>query len=232
MKSWLAVILVFGCAVQAFAQKVSYEADAEASYSGGARTKLGGSRTGNVSEQYDLAHVVVSPQWNDGPLYRFGLEYQRASFGLPDAAPLPNTLQGVSAIVGLDFPLLNSWLVRIEAQPGFYSASSDIRGRDFNIPFIIGGSYIAGADLQWVLGLSVDLNRKYPVIPAVGVRWKFTDRWVLNAVLPTPRLEFEWRKDVTLFAGADLKGGTYRAASDFGSSHEKKRLNDAIVEYR
>ncbi len=239
----LAIVFLFAScvgAVEMFAEdinttsgqvKISYETDFEASYAGDARTKLGGNRTGNVSAQYDLARIVASPQWNEGPLYRFGLEYQRASFGLPKAAPLPNTLQGISAIAGVDFQLFESWLVRMEAQPGFYSASTDIRGKDFNVPFIIGGSYIAGADLQWILGVSVDFNRRYPVIPAIGVRWKFADKWVLNAVLPSPRLEFLWNKGVTLYAGADIKDGTYRASRTFGDAHGKRGLNDAIVEY-
>lgn len=211
--------------------KVSYEASLDYSYVGDARTRLGGGRKGDVSEQSSLIHFVAIPQWNDGPLYRFGLEYQRYSFGLPHTAPLPNTLQSLTAIVGLDVSLFDSWLVRIEAQPGFYSDFHDLRGKDFNVPFLLGGSYIASASLQWIVGLSVDLNRKYPVIPAVGLRWSFLDHWTLNAVLPTPRLEYEWQKGLTLYAGGDLKGGTFRVDGEFGHAHGKPSLNSAIVEY-
>lgn len=210
---------------------VSYEADADYTYVGGASTKLPEGRTGRVSEQSASARFVVAPRWGDGPIYRFGLALQRYSFGLPRLAPLPNRLQSISAIVGMDLQLGNSWLVRIEAEPGIYNSSDDIRGGDFNVPFIIGGSYIAGADLQWVLGLSVDVNRRYPVIPAIGVRWSFMDRWTLNAVLPTPRLEYSWTKETTLFAGADLRGATYRVDGGFGDAHGLPRLNNAVVEY-
>ncbi len=209
--------------------KLSYEADLNYSYVGDAKTKLNERQEGNVSEQSSLVHFVVSPQWGEGPLYRFGLELQRFSFGLPRLAPFPNTLQAVNAVVGVDLQLFDSWLVRVEAAPGFYGGSSDLRSSDFNVPFIIGGSYIAGANLQWILGLSIDVNREYPVIPAIGVRWSFLDRWVLDAVLPTPRLEFEWSKSLTLFTGADIKDGTFRVSGDLGTN--QPRLNNAIVEY-
>lgn len=211
---------------------VSYELETDASYVGDASTGLGRGRTGQVSEELTSARLIAEPRWGEGPIYRFGLGFQRYSFGLPSAAPLPNTLQGFSAIVGIDFQLGESWLVRVEAEPGFYTASAQFfRGKDFNVPFLIGGSYIAGANLQWILGVSVDLNRRWPVIPAVGVRWNFMDRWTLNAVLPTPRLEFSYNKNLTLFVGADLKGGTFRTDGDFGDAHDLSRLNDAWVEY-
>lgn len=209
----------------------SFETDVDYSYVGDARTKLGHGRTGELSEQSTGARFVVAPRWGEGPIYRFGLGFQRFSFGLPRLTPLPNTLQSTTVILGADLQVFNSWLVRIEAEPGIYSDFHDVSSGDFNVPFIIGGSYIAGADLQWVLGLSVDVNRRYPVIPAIGVRWSFADRWVLDAVLPSPRLEYEWKKGWTLYAGGDFKDGTYRVDDSFGSAHGDTRLNGAIVEY-
>jgi hypothetical protein len=211
--------------------ETSFETDVDYSYVGDARTNLGHGRTGELSEQSVGARFVVAPRWGEGPIYRFGLGFQRFSFGLPSLAPLPNTLQSATVIVGADLQVFNSWLVRIEAEPGIYSDFRDVSSSDFNVPFIIGGSYIAGADLQWILGLSVDVNRRYPVIPAIGVRWSFADRWVLDAVLPSPRLEYEWKKGWTLYAGADFKDGTYRVSNTFGNAHDDSHLNSAIVEY-
>ncbi len=211
--------------------KLSYELDADYSYVGDAKTSLGHGRNGDVSEQSNFVSAIVTPQWNDGPLYRFGLQWQRFSFGLPGTAPLPNTLQSVNAVIGADVQLFQSWLVRVEFQPGIYSDFHDISSDDFNMPVIIGGSYIASPDLQWILGLSIDINRQWPVIPAVGVRWKFSEQWVLNLVLPSPRLEYEWSKDLTLFLGGDVKDGTFRVDEHFGDAHGRPRLNNAVVEY-
>jgi hypothetical protein len=211
--------------------KTSYEADVDVSYVGGARTNFGQGRSGGLSEQDTNGRFVVMPQWNDGPIYRFGLGYQRFSFGIDQAAPLPNALQSENLIVGADFSLFNSWLVRVEAYPGFYGDARNIGGSDFDVPFIIGGSYIASADVQWVVGLGVDINRRWPVFPDVGVRWSFAGHWTLDAVLPSPRLEYEWNNDLTLYAGGDFQDGTYRVSGGLGNGVGQPRLNHAVVEY-
>jgi len=131
----------------------------------------------------------------------------------------------------VDFQLFNSWLVRVEADPGLYNDARDTGFRDFNVPFSIGGSYIAGEELQWVLGLEVDINRQIPVIPAIGARWQIRDQWVLDAILPTPRLEYDWSKDLTLFLGADADDGTFRVDAGLGAPLGLPKLGGAIVEY-
>ena len=218
------------CASLASAGEISNQFDAEFSLTSGSRTRLGHDRQGNVAAMSGLVREVVSARLGQGPILRLGFDWERFSFALPNRAPLPNTLQSLNAVVGLDLQLFDSWLVRLEAQPGFYSGSDDFAARDFNVPFIIGGSYIASADLQWIVGVSVDVNRALPVLPAVGVRWKFADRWVLDAILPRPRLEYEFSKELTLFGGADLRGSTFRVSRDFGTAHSDARLNRALVD--
>ena len=230
MSKRLALFVALALGTHALAGEISNQFDAEFSLTSGSRTDLGQDRHGGVSGQSGLVRDVVSVRLGEGPILRLGFDWERFSFALPNRAPLPNTLQSLSAVVGLDLQLFDSWLVRLEAQPGFYSGSGDFSARDFNVPFVIGGSYIASADLQWIVGVSVDVNRAIPVFPAVGVRWKFADRWVLNAVLPRPRLEYEFSKELTLFGGADLRGSTYRVSRDFGDTHGDPRLNRAVVD--
>ena len=231
MTKRLALFAAISICVRALAGgEVSNQFDAEFSLTSGSRTDLGHDRSGDVSGQSGLVRDVVSARLGDGLLLRVGFDWERFSFALPNRAPLPNTLQSLTVAVGFDMQLFESWLVRIEAEPGFYSGSGDFSARDFNVPFVIGGSYIASADLQWIVGVSVDVNRAIPVFPAVGVRWKFADRWVLNAVLPRPRLEYEWSKELTLFGGADLRGSTFRVSRDFGDTHGDARLNRAVVD--
>lgn len=198
----------------------SYEFDGDTSYVGAAKTDYGAGISGNVSENRTDARLVLGAQDNGGPIYRFGLAYQRYSFGFSQAAPMPNLLEAENAVVGVDFTLFDSWVVRVEADPGFYSDGRDVGFRDFNVPFTIGGSYIAGEDLQWVAGLEVDIHRQIPVFPAVGFRWAFHDQWVLDAILPTPRLEYEWSKALTLYIGGDVDDDTYRVEPGFGSGYD------------
>lgn len=226
-----ALLATLALGTTAFAgTEISNQFDAEFSLTSGVRTDLGNQRKGDVSEVVGIITNVVSTRLGEGPLLRLGFSWQRFSFGLPDDAPLPNTLQSLSAVVGFDLQLFDSWLVRLEAQPGFYSGSSDLSANDFNVPFLIGLSYIASADLQWILGVSVDVNRALPVFPGAGVRWKFADQWLLNAVMPQPRLEYLWSKELTLYGGADLLGSTFRVSRDFGDSHGNAKLNGAVVD--
>jgi hypothetical protein len=163
---------------------------------------------------------------------RIGAEWERFSFGLPDDAPLPDTLQSVSLVMGLDMQFSDSIIVRAEGQPGVYNTEFDNLGYDnFNFPFLIGGTYIYSPNLQLVLGVSVDIERKYPVLPAAGIRWKIAPQWLLDAVLPTPRLEFEMSKAVSLYVGANVKQTNYRVADDFGDANGIPRLNHAILTY-
>ncbi|MEI8341262.1 MAG: DUF6268 family outer membrane beta-barrel protein [Verrucomicrobiota bacterium] len=209
----------------------TYEANGDYSYVGGANMKYDGKGIGSLSEQSNQLHFAVSTQLGEGPLLRVGAEWQRYSFSsLPQTARIPNTLQSMNLIVGLDAAFWG-WLVRIEAQPGYYGNFDQINGRGFNIPFIVGGMYLVSPDLQWVLGMSVNVERSIPVLPAAGVRWKFAKDWVFNAVLPRPRLEYTLNKITTLYAGGDFKLGTYRMDSSFGSYRGNTHLNNALVDY-
>ncbi|MDP9290847.1 MAG: DUF6268 family outer membrane beta-barrel protein [Verrucomicrobiota bacterium] len=225
------LLVVCASAARAELPKWSYEINADYSLGGGARTKFSDGESGDVSEQSGSAKFVLSPQITEKLLLRFGVDWQRFSFDRPHASGLPQTLQSTSVLVGADLQLFDAVLVRVEAEPGFYNDSRDLTTRGFNVPFVIGGTYLISADLQWILGVSVDFNRAYPVLPGIGLRWKFAESWTLNAILPNPRLEFQLGRKTTLYAGAQLIESTYRVSNDFGGRSGDARLNDAIIDY-
>jgi hypothetical protein len=211
---------------------VPFEYNAEDAYVGSGDVERGPNKKVNDFDENDsIVHLVFTPRTKLGVL-RIGAEWERFSFGLPDRAALPDTLQSVSMVMGLDMQFSDSIIVRAEGQPGVYDAEFDSLGWDnFNLPFLIGGTYIYSPNLQLVLGVSVDIERKYPVIPAAGLRWKIAPQWLLDAVLPTPRLEFEMNKDVSLYLGANLKQTSYRVDDDFGNANGIPKLNHAILTY-
>ncbi len=217
---------------------ISHEFTSENSFVAGANAKVGNQKFGNVTEINNHVNYVLSPQLKDNLLLRVGVDYERYSFGLPSTEkrggfylPSPNTLQSTSMIIGADYTINDQWFMRVEASPGVYNDSEDLSGNDVNVPFIIGGSYIVDKDLQWFFGVSVDLWRDLPVLPGAGVRWKFSDQWTLFFVLPKPQLQYELNERLTLYVGANLKGGSYRTSESFGSEHGRSRLNNAIVNY-
>ena len=98
-----------------------------------------------------LLHFVLTPRIKLGVL-RLGAEWERFSFGFSDRAPLPDTLQAVSLVLGLDTQLSDSILLRFQAQPGFYG-TDNFESQDVNIPFVVGGTYIYSPNLQLILGI-------------------------------------------------------------------------------
>jgi hypothetical protein len=117
-------------------------------------------------------------------------------------------------------------------QPGFYGVDWDDFGRDtFNVPFILGGTYIFNSGFQVVFGVGVDAWRSNVILPGGGVRWKFAPEWTLNAVVPTPRLEYEPNSNMVFFAGADIRSTSYRVEKNFGTLRGNTALNHASITY-
>src|SRR5437660_5730527 len=195
------------------------EFSADATYVGEGDVERGGKHVNDFDEIDSDIRVVLTPRIKLGVL-RLGAEWERFSFGFPEQAALPNTLQSFSTIIGLDTQLSDSILVRTEIQPGLYNSGlGHLFWDNFNMPFVIGGTYIYNPNLQLILGVSVNVERNYPVVPAAGVRWKIGPHWLLDAVLPTPRLQYELTRDVSLYAGATVREATFRVDDDFGNTH-------------
>jgi hypothetical protein len=207
----------------------SGEYTAEETYVGEASVRRGDKLVSDYDEHDTLLRLVLTPRIKFGVL-RFGVMWERFSFGFPDNTPLPNTLQSGAVIIGLDTQLSDSILLRVEAQPGFYG-TRDFNSNNFGVPFIAGGTYLYSPNLQFVAGVSVDIERKYPVLPAAGIRWRISREWVLNAILPDPRLEFEATRNLTLYAGGNFKETNFRVGQEFGTKKGMSRLNGSVLTY-
>jgi hypothetical protein len=199
-------------------------------YVGEASVERGTHRVSNFDESDTYLRLVFTPRVKLGVL-RLGFEYEQFSFGFDPHSPIPNTLQSVAAVIGLDTQYGDSILVRLETLPGVYSEAFKPGTTLFNMPFVIGGTYIYNPEFQIVLGISVDVERKYPVLPGGGIRWRFGPQWVLGAVLPTPRIEYEWSKNLTAYAGGTLKETNFRVSDTFGNDKGMPRLNHAVLTY-
>jgi Domain of unknown function (DUF6268) len=227
----LALFLPCAGTCAANSMSISQELDVEYGYVGGAGTRGGGVNVGSVNENSADLKYVVSPQLNKDLLLRVGFEWQRFSFGVPDHAPVPGVLQQTSLVLGFDYQIADEWLMRVEAQPGVYSDFRDITWRDVDMPLVVGAAYLANSDLQWFFGLRVDARTQYPVLPAAGARWKFSDGWTLDFMLPKPRLEYVVNERLQLYFGAEVQAGTFAVGQDFGTPRGQPKLDNAIVDY-
>jgi hypothetical protein len=209
---------------------IAVEADFFTSYIGGADVQRGPIRINNFDEMNALARLLILPRTKIG-IVRLGAEYEVYDFDLPEGLQVPDRLQSLALIIGLDTKFSDELLVRFEAKPGLYSADDFQRG-DLNVPFILGGTYLYSSTLQFVFGVGVDLEGEFPVLPGGGVRWKFAPQWVLNATLPTPRLEYEINRQFMLYGGGEIRSKNFRVDNDFVSDPgDPGRLNNAILNY-
>jgi hypothetical protein len=211
-----------------------FEFEAEGTYVGGGdvqRGERGNLRINDFDETQARVRFALTPMTKIGIL-RLGVQTEQYSFSFGGSAAIPDRLHSTNLIIGLDTELSDSILIRVEAQPGFYGTDFDDFGRDtFNVPVIIGGTYIYSSNFQIVFGIGVDALRKYPVLPGGGIRWKFAPQWTLNAVAPTPRLEYEPNSSMLFYAGADIRATSYRVEKNFGTLRGNPALNHAAITY-
>lgn len=212
----------------------SFEFDVEGTYVGDGDIERG-ERGDMVIRDFDEAQArvrfLLTPMTKIGIL-RLGVQTERYAFSFGSTAPIPDDLHSTNLIIGLDTKFSDSFLIRFEMQPGFYGVDWDDFGRDtFNVPFILGGTYIFSSGVQVVFGVGVDAWRSNVVLPGGGVRWKFAPQWTLNAVVPTPRLEYEPNSNLVFFAGADIRSTSYRVEKNFGTLRGNTALNHASITY-
>lgn len=200
-------------------------------YVGGSKAHIGATLFGRISEQNSSFRYVSSKELTEKTTLRFGGTWQRFSFGLPQTVPLPNALQSVSALIGVDRKFSDQWSMRLDVEPGIYSDFQDISFDDINAPVLVGFSYSVNDDLRWFFGFSADARRDIPVLPGAGVRWKFADQWTLMFILPKPRIEYELNEALKVYFGGEIKAGTYQVAKNFGNQFNRSNLNNAAVDF-
>ena len=209
----------------------SLEANADGSYVGPSELQKGHETFGSFNEWDSTLTVVASNQISQNTLLRFGLNWQRFLFTPDTQAPVPGSLQTLNLELSADYQLTPTLLLRLEAQPGFYSDFRELRHKDFNTPFLVGASYFVSKDFLCVFGFSVDVNRTPRVFPATGARWRIAPKVVIDAILPDPQIDYELNRNVTLHVGASLKNGTYRVNDDFGTNRGIAKLNNGLLNY-
>lgn len=211
---------------------ISFEFDVEEGYAFEGDVIRDDNRVSDFDASDTKMQFVLTPRVKIGIL-RLGVQAERYSFGYPSSAPIPDVLESTNFVVGLDTEFSDSFLIRIEANPGFYGTDFDDWGRDtFNVPVVVGGTYIFNSNFQVFFGLSIDALRQHPVLPGGGIRWKIAPQWTLNAVLPVPRLEYEVGDSLLLYAGADIRATSYRVENNFGTQRGDPSLNHAAITYK
>ncbi len=160
-----------------------------------------------------------------------GVNFQWLHSAVPVGAPAPDNLYGAALELGAQWAPTRKWIFQLGLRPGFYSDFEDIDAGDFNLPVLALAYWQCHPRLTAILGFSYSPRRDTPVIPGIGVRWAFADRWNLLLVYPVPRITYEANDKIDLFAGVRLIRTSFRVGKGFGDPYGRPDLNDQDVSY-
>lgn len=214
------------------ASNISYELETGASHVFGGDTEYSGDSAEVSGWAFDLQYVAIVPM-GSAAYFRAGLGWDSYWFmGAGGDLPVPPSLQELNLVLGADVSLSDRWLMRIEVMPGVYSDFVDVGWEDFNAPMNMGFTYLVNDRLQWAFGFQMNFMSDWPVVGGAGVRWQVSDYWTLNLMMPRPRIEYAAADGLTLYAGCEFRGGSFRVAEDFGEGMDREELNGALIDYR
>ena len=208
------------------------ETNVEYDYVGRASQNIGEGFNRNIDENY----IDVRHQFMRHTLLAFlvqgGFEYQHMGYGVPNDVLVPDRLDMLAGIIGIDFRWSKKDLLHIEGRPGLYTDFRGSGSNAFNCPLDVGYTRVVSNTFQWVAGFSLNTWRASRLLGAAGFRWQVNDRWKLKFYLPAPDIEYSARPDLTLTFGADVRGETYRVGPHFGDTRGAPALNSALVDYQ
>ena len=158
-----------------------------------------------------------------------GLAYDRFDFG-STSAPVPNHLQSLAGVVGVDVMRGSDVGAFLQFRPGFYT-QNDFDISSFDVPITLGRVFVAQPDkLYFFVGVYASFLRGgTPVLPLAGVVWYPSEQLHVLAVLPEPRIVYSPTKNLNLYVGGELSGGSYRTDSNDGITPHK--LSGAQVDF-
>lgn len=165
-----------------------------------------------------------------GNLYlHAGFSYDRYDFG-GTSAPVPDHLQSLNGVLGVDYMHGSDVGAFFQVRPGFYT-QNDFGISSFDIPITVGRIFVVKKDKFYIFAgaYSSFLRGGYPVLPLGGVIWIASDNVRLMGVLPEPKLIYSPTKNLDLYLGGELSGGSFRTDSNDAITPHK--LSGAQVDF-
>lgn len=158
-----------------------------------------------------------------------GFAYDRYDFG-STAAPVPNHLQALAGVFGVDYMRGKDVGAFFQVRPGFYF-QNDVGISSFDAPITLGRIFVVQEDKFYIFAgaYASFLRSGFPVLPLVGVVYIPSENWRIMAVLPEPKIIYSATKRLDLWAGGQLVGGSFR--TDRNSNIRPGKLNGAQVDF-
>ncbi len=158
-----------------------------------------------------------------------GFAYDRYDFG-STGAPVPNHLQAMAGVFGIDYMHGKDVGAFFQVRPGFYF-QNDIGISSFDAPITLGRIFVVQEDKFYIFvgAYASFLRSGFPVLPLAGVVYIPSDKLRIMAVLPEPKIIYSATKRLDLWAGGELVGGSFR--TDRNANIRPGKLNGAQVDF-
>jgi hypothetical protein len=183
-------------------------------------------KQGMIQNEIEYGHrIQLRGNW----YAQLGFSYDRYDFG-STSAPVPNHLQSIAAVVGIDYMHGADVGAFLQLRPGFYF-QNDIGISSFDIPITAGRIFVV-EDKKFYIFLgayAAFLRSGFPVLPLAGVIWIPNDQLRLMGLLPEPKLIYSPMKKLDLWVGGELVGGSFR--TDRNDDIRPKKLNGTQVDF-
>ncbi len=170
-------------------------------------------------------------QLGAGTQFLHGLAYSRTMLDA-GPSPLPEDLNELTLSLGLRRELSPTWTLSLFLRPGLYGDFETLNGRSFNMPVLLLASHRTTDHLTWFLGLNANTFSDNPVLPAVGLRWQFSEGWLLDVGYPRTSMMLELHEGTRVGLALSAQGGNYRITRSLGVPEAGiDRLANTILDY-
>ena len=179
-----------------------------------------------IQTEFEYGHRIRL----SGNLYaHLGLSYDRYDFG-STSAPVPNHLQSLAGVFGVDYMQGKDVGAFFQVRPGFYT-QNDIGISSFDVPITVGSIFVVKEKKFYIFAGAYTsfLYSGFPILPFGGVIWIPCDKVRLMGILPEPRLIYSPSKKLELWVGGELIGGSYR--TDRNEGIQPGKLRGAQVDF-
>ncbi len=180
----------------------------------------------SLQTEFEYAHrFLLTGHW----YLRAGFSYDRYDFG-NTSAPVPVHLQAAAGIIGIDYMHNDDVGAFLWFKPGIYT-EEHIGISSFDVPITAGRIFKLQDDKLYLLvgAQSSFLRGGYPVFPFAGIIWIPCDKWRLMMVPPEPRLIYSPTKQLDIWFGGEIAGGSFR--TDDHQDIRPIKLSGAQVDY-
>jgi hypothetical protein len=165
---------------------------------------------------------------------RGGVAYDRFDFS-ETAAPVPTVLQSAAGVISIDYMHGADIGAMIEVRPGIYT-EEDFRADAFDCPITVMRFFVLKPNKLYVMaGANYSFLRRTwdGIVPIAGLVWVVNEKFRVMAVPPEPRLVYSVNKQLDVYLGGELEGGSFRTDrhSSFRGNPFLNKFNEAPIDY-